>query len=264
MSTGRKKPRRRTPDKRPAQANGCAKRKGTRIRADSACGPGGDDLYSVMEDMTANWRRSYEREREIFQLYGEIHALYGTAEAISCSRKKERLLPRFLVRSHACFCGAFCLATGGLVPECFMLVRGCIENALYAHLISRCPELGDIWLHRHDGDAQRKHCKAEFTIGKAMGALGTAQPDLAVAVKGLYEQSIDLGAHPNPRGHMGTSSEDDWGSYTYLLHPSPRPLVEPVVRLPHEAGAQSLRVFGQVYGDRFQAISERLAAMCVS
>jgi len=61
----------------------------------------------------------------------------------------EKLIPGlFLLRSHASYLGAVRLAVSGQLPETFMVLRGCLENSLYALHIALIPETGEIWLQR--------------------------------------------------------------------------------------------------------------------
>jgi hypothetical protein len=80
----------------------------------------------------------------------------------------------FLPRSHASHLGAVRLVLSGQLPESYMLLRGCLENALYGFYISGRPGIFEIWLRRHDDEQSKDRVKNQFQIGKDIEILGVS------------------------------------------------------------------------------------------
>src|SRR5205823_11419881 len=78
-----------------------------------------------------------------------------------------------------------------------MVMRGCVENALYGFYLFHHPELKPVWMARHDSDAAKKKVRAAFPIAGMKKFL--AEKDAAVGAQFdlVYETTIDFGAHPN-------------------------------------------------------------------
>jgi hypothetical protein len=73
----------------------------------------------------------------------------------------DKFAPFFLLKAHASFLSAATLAMAGGAPEAFMVMRGCIESALYGLYVNRNADSFEIWLRRHDDDdAKRRTRKA--------------------------------------------------------------------------------------------------------
>jgi hypothetical protein len=101
--------------------------------------------------------------------------------------------PLFLLQAHASYRGAAGLAMSGQSPQAFMVMRGCLENALYALYVHKDPGAFDRWMCRHDSDEAKKGIRKEFTIGRAMECLEKADPRNAGIVSQLYDKTIDAG-----------------------------------------------------------------------
>lgn len=103
----------------------------------------------------------------------------------------------FLLRSHAAFLAGTTLTLAGAVSDAPMVLRGSLENALYALHCQRNPEAFSKWCARdQDADAKRK-ARAEFTVRKVMDTLETVSPGIQSSAKQLYDATIDFGGHPN-------------------------------------------------------------------
>ena len=210
-----------------------------------------DTLWPFIEDCYQNCKTFHEENADLFALYDDIDGLFRDARAVSCNKTTELLLPMFLGRAHAAYLGAFCLAVSGLVPECFMLIRGCIENALYALYVQRKPSMQQIWFDREKGADGRSLCRNSFAFGKVSETLRNEDPVLWADVDALYNESIDCGAHPNVVGHLATSQVTDRGCNVSLLDPTSAHWKRSL-RVIAQAGVYGLRVFALVYGNRFQ------------
>lgn len=100
------------------------------------------------------------------------------------------------MNAHAAYLAAVSSALRGQFPPTFMILRGCIESALYSFLISLDKDEGDIWLKRRE---HPEIAKAKFNANRAIQKLEPCDPNLAAMAKGAYQWAIEFGAHPNPR-----------------------------------------------------------------
>lgn len=110
---------------------------------------------------------------------------------------KEWLEVFFYLRTQAAFAGASKLALSAQIPEMYMLLRGAIENAMYAFYVWKKPSAKDIWLGRDYSPAAKATAKGEFKVSKIYDAISSVDTALKDEVNFLYNQTIDSGAHPN-------------------------------------------------------------------
>ncbi|MBI1272140.1 hypothetical protein GC174_17065 [bacterium] len=111
----------------------------------------------------------------------------------------------FFMRAHSSFLGAVRLALSAQCPEAYTLLRGVIENAQYAFYVSTDDSLKRTWLDRHKDEAARKEIRKKFGPTKIGEALETKDPALAARVSDLYDETIDLGAHPNVKAFLANA-----------------------------------------------------------
>ena len=82
-----------------------------------------------------------------FNRIKDIHLVFQNI-ANNLDSSKDWFSALFLYRSHAALLGGVRLALSGQVPEAYMVLRGCLENALYGLYISRNSESVVTWLNR--------------------------------------------------------------------------------------------------------------------
>lgn len=102
-----------------------------------------------------------------------------------------------------------------------MLLRGCLEAALYGLYIAKNPDSRQIWHNRHKNDQCRKALKSKFTISNLKKCLANIDSDVHARLSKYYEYTIDLGGHPNiwsVESHI--DNIDDSGPLVlHYLHP---------------------------------------------
>lgn len=108
-----------------------------------------------------------------------------------------------LVSAHAAFRSSAQFAMEGRTCEAMVLLRSCLEYALYGVQFHRHPELIEVWSHRGDGDAQRKTVRKSFKNNEMMDGIAALNKAVGERFKHLYEVTIDMGAHPNELGFFG-------------------------------------------------------------
>ena len=116
---------------------------------------------------------------------------------------------QFLVRSRSSFLAGVQTCTGGQLAETYMLLRGCLESALYGLHITQRKEALEIWLRRDEGEAPKKRMRNAFAFGPLLTALESLDPETGPVARRLYEQTIDYGAHPNPYSLLTQSTRTE-------------------------------------------------------
>lgn len=217
-----------------------------------------NDLQEILREATVNEQRTLDQEPEFAEALADINAAFiGLSPLLlNCSG----VLIMFLARAHSAFVGAVRMATSGQIPETFMLLRGAIENALYAIHVKQTPEArdrGEVWLSRHAGVRQGSRTRQEFTVANVKESLRQTSAELRQTCDALYARCIDLGAHPNQRGHFAASlftnvsDSDELEFKAFLFSPSPK-ITRFALRSSVEVGMFALRVFGHVFKERLQ------------
>lgn len=111
-----------------------------------------------------------------------------------------------IFNAHALFRAAIRSSMGGQLPSVFILLRGSIESALYAHAMAAKPSLQTVWLEREKDDFSRRKCRSEFSTKKVFSHLEAAhEKAFADNVREAYDHTIDFGAHPNSRSLLSST-----------------------------------------------------------
>lgn len=195
----------------------------------------------------------------------EIDTLFRLATNINY-RQDERLLPNFIGRCHSAYLGGIKLSTSGQVVEAYMVIRGCLENALYAQYINddptrdeELPERSVAWLNRGKDEDSTKKCRKMFTYSAVKNNLLEQDKALGQEASLLYDRTIDYGAHPNFYGHITTSDVKTSGVTVQFLMPG-TDAFKLCIQTAVEVTICSLRIFNHIFPDRFRSvgITERI------
>jgi hypothetical protein len=108
--------------------------------------------------------------------------------------------PHLGFRSHANFRAVCEHALAGQLGDMFPMVRACLEAAAYAVHLHDSPALTTEWLRRHDAQGMKAFKQNKFSQTAVRASIERRDPEVAVLYGELYQQAIDLGAHPNERG----------------------------------------------------------------
>jgi hypothetical protein len=160
----------------------------------------------------------------------------------------------FLLRSHSAFRAACRLAMSGQTSDAFPSMRACLEYALYALHANLNPSEGETWIRRHDDEESLKAVRREFTYSNVIGTLNSVDKKLCSIVKGLYERTIDFGAHPNERAltssMMMKKGKDNIEIQQIYLHGDSLAL-DHGLKTTAQVGLGSLCVFQFIFKERF-------------
>ena len=191
-----------------------------------------------------NSAAAFDILRDIDDSFSKI---ISEASALQPNNRPRHLL---LGRSHAAYRAACGTSLAGQAPETFALLRSCLECAAYALLSHRTPELEVVWIRRHRDAKAFSEMKSEFTANKAKKAVEVADLGLANLYDELYNDTIDFGGHPNPKGILMSRAND--GSPVYFHEEEL--VLNHCLRAAARTGLCSLFVFNYVFEPQFSKL----------
>lgn len=161
-------------------------------------GWGDDSLSQFTDTFRNNIFASFVRLRPAYERLAAIDKGYRLIGE-NLLNPPDWFVALFLLRTHSSYLGGAHLALAGQLPESYMLLRGCVENAVYAFYFHKNPDSHERWLRRHDNPKAKKVVEHEFKIRALLRLLSKHDEKLGNAASMLYERSIDYGGHPNER-----------------------------------------------------------------
>lgn len=197
----------------------------------------------------ANLKPQYNRLRDINDAFGKLNDKH--------IKPSEMLTSFFIMRSHASFLGGARFSLSGQLPEAYMVLRGCIENALYGLYVFVNPKSREIWLKRHDNEATEKQCKSEFTYGNVKNCLKKINAENYRIANLLYKETIDWGAHPNEKAILSLVSHTKKGNsedfrLTFLSENTTA--LQLCLKRTAQVGICALEIFQNVYSERYDIL----------
>ena len=162
-----------------------------------------------------------------------------------------------LFRTHSSFLAACRLCLSGQLPETFMVLRSCLESALYGLYVHGDNARQLVWLLRHDNDAAMKEMKQQFTVRKVMDHLGVLDAKTQDIAQKLYDRTIDYGGHPNEKAvftQMGTHRENTRINFRHDHFVCGAPFLNGCLKTTAQVGICSLDVFYYVFRDRYRIL----------
>ena len=122
---------------------------------------GNDEISKFFDDARNNEYATFANiEGEIRRLI-DLDACYRKS-IDGLNHSKDWFAGFFVVRAHSNFLAACRMGWSGQIPECYAMLRSCLENALYGLYLSRNPNSRESWLRRHDSDMDRKRLKTNL------------------------------------------------------------------------------------------------------
>lgn len=160
----------------------------------------------------------------------------------------------FLLRSHSSYLGAARLSMSAQVYETYMVLRGCLESALYGFFIAKDVAAKKIWMDRHESEQTLRFMKNTFQIRSIFSLLRKTDEKVCDAIQELYDRTIDFGAHPNPSGVLGTLEVKENGhdinfQMNYLTNDTVQ--LRLALQTTAQVGVGALMLFRYVYPERF-------------
>jgi hypothetical protein len=218
----------------------------------------GDDALSAFFDVARD--RVHSSFHHLPLLYRPLRFIDDAFLALIDGWKDPEsvLATSFVYRAHAAYRAAAQLALAGQLPEAYMVTRGCLENALYANRVDNQTEIWNAWMNRGQGDEALRRCKKEFSGAKLFDSLAVRDEQLSRIAKGLYERTIEFGAHPNETATgtlMEVEDAADGGLNMYHSYISDDGLpFQLCVRSVRQVGLIVLDVFTLIFPSRSAAV----------
>ena len=217
---------------------------------------GKDDLSDFLEGNYRNTIASFANLRSDWDRLVEVNNVYQKVRE-NLNQCEEFISTFFFFRAHSSFLATTRLALAGQVSEAYMVMRGCLESALYAVYVAGDTSRQEMWLRRHDDEASQRCVRSCFTIAKLMSHVKQRDRTIAQIAKRLYDHTIDYGAHPNERSvntqvKCGKSGSRFTFEFSYFQ----------LGNVPHSAcllstvriGVCSLDLFGLVIPERYRIL----------
>lgn len=160
----------------------------------------------------------------------------------------------FLLRAHSNYLGSCRLCWSAQIPECYALLRSCLENALYGLYLAKHPALSETWLRRSDNAESRQKVRNTFSANKLLQFASKLDEREGVIARAFYEITIDSGAHPNELGLMSTlqiiRSDANTKIENRFFSPN-SPSQTCAFKETAQVGVCALSLFSLVYPERF-------------
>ena len=228
-------------------------------------GWGQDSLSQFIENAWRSTYATFYNLKDWYVILRDTHLAFDTI-AHNLDRTPGWFASFFLFHSHSAFLGSTRLALSGQIPETYMVLRGCIENALYGLYVSRNPNSKEIWLRRHDDAKSKQTMRKEFTVGNLLSTLKSEEVKLHAIAKELYDRAIDYGGHPNEKAFFTVMKQTEDGS-KLTFHPAylvgNEPALHVALKTCAQVGLCALSIFQCVYRERFDmlGLSDQLTSL---
>jgi hypothetical protein len=173
-------------------------------------GWGSDELSKFWDAARANQFGTFVKKRLIYERLVAIDRAFF--EVRQQWANPNPLAAMLFVRCHSAFRTAAGLAAAGQAVESYVINRAVLESAAYALHIFRNPDLGTLWLNRHQDDASMAAMREAFSHRKVQTTVTAVNRHAGERFEMLYQRTIDLGGHPNERsvtGNMSMVNEPD-------------------------------------------------------
>lgn len=203
-----------------------------------------------------------EAHENTFATFSNLKPIFGHLRSIDGAYRKliggvlnspEWFPSFFLLRAHAAFLGGARLSLSAQVCEAYMVLRGCLESALYGLYVAGHPGSAEVWLHRHDSEDSLRSVRQMFRIKNLMEHLESVSSAERKIASALYERTIDYGAHPNERAissNLERREDDEHVSFelSYLTGDSLQ--LRFCLQTTAEVGISGLSIIRQIYPER--------------
>lgn len=215
-----------------------------------------DSLSSFIESAHQNTFATFVNIKPAFSHLQKISEVFDKAIG-HLNNVKEWFVVFFILRAHSAYLAGIRLSTSGQVCEAFMVLRGCLEVALYGYYFYRNPGKAEMWMRRHDDEKSKKVVRNEFLIGKMLDLLEKESPGTGKLMRQLYERCIDYGAHPNERSmtsNMRRMTEGKETRFDLIYIDNGRLPTRMCMKTNAQVGICALQTFREIFSTRFKII----------
>lgn len=219
-------------------------------------GWGRDKLSAYLEDANGNRFATFFNKRQEYALLSEIDDCF-TRIGENLINPKGLIEALLLLRSHSAFRTACGCAMAGQATDTYPLIRTTLEYAGYALFVQGDHKAQELWLRRHEGAGALAAVRKHFQSGSIVREIKKKDKELGHIYEGLYNVTIDFGAHPNERSVTGSlailKGEEKTTFQQIFLHGDDLAAANALVSVAR-AGLCALYLFANVFSERFQLL----------
>ncbi|MBN1826665.1 MAG: hypothetical protein JW958_10390 [Candidatus Eisenbacteria bacterium] len=219
-------------------------------------GWGNDSLSEYIDVARQNVFATFHNLKHIYERLRDISGVFKELEA-HLNNPKEWFAVFFVVRAECSYLSAAELALSGKAVEAFVVLRACLEAALYGLYLSRNPDKQEVWLRRGEDEKARKACRNEFTSGRLLRCLKEVDSVTHDRVKKLYDISLDFGGHPNElaiTSMLESDTEDGQIHFNQLCMTDNDYRLRHALAMTARTGICVLDVFRNVFSERYEIL----------
>ncbi len=226
-------------------------------------GWGEDELTKFLEHTRQNQRATFANKRDAMAKLVNIDAQFAKVTKGWLNPPSEIAAMLFLrcVGAYRTACG---LAMSGQAAETYVQCRSVLEYASYAVHINRNPQLGKVWLDRHEDEASLTTSRRAFQHTTVSKSVKAANQHAAARFEMIYQRTIDFGGHPNERAVTSnltmTEQPDRREVLAILLHRDGVQL-DAALKTTAQCGMIALELFETIYGPKFELLGIKAAML---
>lgn len=159
--------------------------------------PETDRLAQYLQAAAHNAATFVQQQSELYRILVEIEGAYARLLSLSIPESLNTAASLTL-DCYSKFCTSCLLALSGQLAETSLPVRASIEAALYAFYLEQNSDVKQDWQTRDEDQGAKKRLRSALAIRGLLDAVRQVDAPLSTRLESLYEDSITLGAHPNP------------------------------------------------------------------
>lgn len=209
-------------------------------------------LTEFLHSAETNVKITYVKLRGYFEMLENLADIFKTgSDCVGYSDIGSFVVASLFGRAWGNYFAAVRLSSSGQLPESYVQLRACIENALYAFNIHNDPKLGQVWFNRHKDDKSRKNSIKLFSPKIILDKLEQVYKKLGQETAKDYERCIDYGAHPNERS-VSTNLNLSGGKISLRLLNTNTGIFQACLLMCVMCGLNAFRIFNLIYPDDFK------------
>lgn len=222
-----------------------------------------DILTDFLSKAHHNTKVNFIKNKDWFHFLIDIVNLYREVTLLDLvDNENDEIVGTFLSGAYSCFLGSVRLSSSGQLSDSVMLSRGCIENALYGYAIEKKTELLNVWINRNESEKHKNEMRNQFTFGKIIKLIECDNILVAEFVKEQYDETIDLGAHPNVMAKAFNINMDGETTSVKILNTNDI-IMKRYFNLNGLSGLVGLSIFRLIFPEQYEkaGIPERLHSL---
>lgn len=217
---------------------------------------GEDSLSEFIDTARHNTFATFENLPDQYQILNNIHDIYKLV-IDNLHRTHDWFVNFFVLKAHSAYLGGVRLAVSGQCAEAYMVLRGCLESAIYGLYLSRNKDSQEVWLNRHEDKESLELVKREFKMINLFNELESVDPKIYKTTRLLYDRTIDYGAHPNEAALtslLKKTEEEDNIKFDLNYLTGNTLAFQLAMKTTAQVGLCSLYIFKNIYGERFDIL----------